>query len=260
MLDRPDRLSFEISERDLGSLIAALAHYSEQARSNPQGFPFRFFSRADLDNLQDLWRRAQERLDVHRGHYPALGADRSFAVAYHVTGTRFAENRGRIVLEGESFHRVLEWLPEPGLQRLFALKEDQRLPLEGTQTIYCHRFSAGYAWEVLGSDRFPEPPFLLTDQPDCRSIYRGPVAIRLARWEEPLTRDFENALKTQGARTDALIGDGWFGRLRIEAGDRSRGVLEAFAKEGVDLIPGEEFVARWVHEDGVDFGWLRIET
>jgi hypothetical protein len=52
-------------------------------------------------------------------------------------------------------------------------------------------------------------------------------------------------------------GDGWFGIIRVDAHDRTRGRLEAFSCEGARLAPGERTV-RWAGEGQV-FGQVLIE-
>jgi hypothetical protein len=201
------------------------------------------------DDYVALLRRVQERLDLRA--FEAYVEE--FGVALWVEAIAFDDQRGRTVLSGPDFHFDLERTTgSPAPRGLLALRSDDRIRLPGVYVASSHRFGVGRAWVAnVAPEQLPEPPLLLTNDEGFRSVFRGRVSFRLSPWARQ-----EFARYNFVGRAVPVEGDGWFGIIRVDAGDRARGHFEAFSREVAAFTAGERTV-RWAGEDQ-EFGQILI--
>ncbi|HWE37992.1 MAG TPA: hypothetical protein VG406_15585 [Isosphaeraceae bacterium] len=229
----PRVIAWETTGHELSLIGAVLDFVCNDGRVEPWEFERRLGGSRDA--LLTLLRRVNERLDA--GRYDDFVDVR--APVLWVEGITFDERRGRTVLECHDFSADLEWDPGDRPRELLALRGDDRLALPGVRALGIHRWSKGWAWEVIGSERLPVPPFLLTDEADCRPVFRGDVLLRPAADEAVRAIDAHARLES----AVPLVGDRWFGVVHLDPGDRRRGRLAAFGREDVRLTSGEAVVA-----------------
>lgn len=246
----PAPVAWDVSVYELTLISNVLNLVGNDGRIEDWEFKRRLGGSRDV--LLTLLRRVNEQLDRQRH----AGLVDVRAVAFWVEGVTFREWRGRTVLDGLDFSTDLEWATddEPRPPRpLLALRGDDRLALPEVLVANVHRFSQGWEWEVIGSEHLPEPPFLLTDEADCRPVFRGPVLLRPTPWAD---EEIARALRFESAVP--VLGDRWFGAIRVAESDHGRGYLEAFSREAVRL-PRGEMVARWAGQDQ-EFGQVTIAS
>jgi acetyl esterase/lipase len=90
----------------------------------------------------------------------------------------------------------------------------------------------GWHWSMSEPWRYPEPPFLLTNDPAYRLIYHGRVAIEPA----PNIRAWIIGNCQEGVTWDVPItGNGWLGMVRIAGCDFDHALLWAYSNRDVQL-------------------------
>ncbi len=175
------------------------------------------------------------------------------AVLLWVEDIDFDQRRSATVLYGHDFREDFDWSWAEIPPDLFALRCGERLIVPDVQVAKVHRFSKGWAWETTTPERLPEPPFLLTDDSDCRLVFRGRVNIHPTAWgREEVEAQFEQC----GCSQVPLLGSGWFGILQVDARNHTLGELQAFSRECMQL-PGSELAVSGVGEDE-EFGQLSV--
>jgi hypothetical protein len=167
------------------------------------------------------------------------------AVLLWVQEIAFDQQRRATVLYGHDFREDFRWLFVDIPPDLFALRCGERLPVRGVEVANVHRSSQGWAWETTTPDRLPQPPFLLTDDSECRSVLRGTVGIRPTAWGRD---EVEAQFEELGISPVPVLGCGWFGVVQVDVHDHSCGELAAFSREGVKLQASEVAVS-WAGED-----------
>lgn len=107
----------------------------------------------------------------------------------------------------------------------YAHRGDKTYWLANDVVGHVHSNPGGWNWWVKSSTKFPEPPFLLTDDPCLFPAYNGKVSIRPTQLAGELLR---------GIPLMSLSGPGWLGVLDVTPGELAagRGRLIAFSPTG----------------------------
>ncbi|WP_406700138.1 hypothetical protein V5E97_15015 [Singulisphaera sp. Ch08] len=124
---------------------------------------------------------------------------------------RSEQRQGAIVLHGHDFRNALcmPWLDIPS--NLYTVQPHGRELIRDVNVSNVRRYGSGWEWETTTPEKFPEPPFLLTDDETCRLVFNGPVLVTSTE-KEP----YDPAWQLYGVLSEQLIGPSWFGGLIFE--------------------------------------------
>ena len=139
----------------------------------------------------------------------------------------FDEKRKSHVLYGCDLRGAFEWPSADVSDKLYILRPLERSVFTGVDVSYAHRINRGWEWETTTPDLFPEPPYLLTDDEDCKCVLDCEVAI----YPTEVTNELiQGDLYWYGYSLEPLIGEGWFGVIRVESHDATKAHITAFAR------------------------------
>ena len=93
-----------------------------------------------------------------------------------------------------------------------------------------HVHNRGWLWRTDHPEKFPEPPFLLTDDADSVPAHDGPVAIRPTESIRSLIAG--EVTESSGRFVQPLMGQGWAGVLKVTRAEADHSHLVAFSKSG----------------------------
>jgi len=143
----------------------------------------------------------------------------------------FGEGPRDVLLEVIEFDDRFSW--EYGNPPVwYALRGDQRYRLDGDDAHHVHVCNKGWRWETKSTARFPEPPFLLTDDADLLPAYEGAVGLRPT--EQAQGELLGKLVEGSGRFITPLSGTGWLGILIVTRDEPAsdRGHLIAFSSTG----------------------------
>ncbi len=164
----------------------------------------------------------------------------------------FSEQRGAHVVFGHDFRDDYGWLGGEFPSELIVFRNRERLALRGINIANVHRFGKGREWETTTPEGLPKPPFLLTDDLQCRLMFEGQISFTPTSWAaDEIAAQFEE----YGISPVPLFGCGWFGVLEVGPNDCKKGHLLAFSREPLKLADGYDM--RWAGEDE-DFGHVEV--
>ncbi len=158
--------------------------------------------------------------------------DTNPGIIFVVTAIDRADHSEHAVLAGFDFGSVFGKSLPMTRDCLFALTKRDIHRVDGSKVRITHRRNAGWTWTVGDVERYPEPPFLLTDDPSIRSIFHGNVLLYPTEEARSL---IAGELKYYGKCETPIQGENWFGWLTISSTRIDQGLLLAFSGSVVEL-------------------------
>jgi hypothetical protein len=123
----------------------------------------------------------------------------------------------------------------------YAWRGGERVSLGRDDVRRLHVLNRGWLWRSDHPERFPEPPFLLTDDSDTAPAHDRPVTIRPSESIRSLIAG--EVTEGSGRYIQLLMGQGWAGVLIVTRADADRGHLVAFSRSGTIPDPVAEELA-----------------
>jgi hypothetical protein len=172
---------------------------------------------------------ADVQLDAARGEYNLLGFD---------FGAHFGHTAGSL----------------DTTRTAVAISKSAAVNIVSSDLRCVHRFGEGWKWISRDVDRFPERPFLLTNDSNYCMIYSGDVSVAPLPDVRSLIL---GGIEYHGAFESPIIGSGWIGWLVISSREVTRGSMLAFSNE-LGALPAQcDDVS--MPDSREDFGTIRAD-
>src|SRR5579871_5511833 len=103
--------------------------------------------------------------------------DTDSGILVFVTGLDSDNKTDSFTLSGFDFGPTFGKSPPETLEHLSALTQHDKQFIQKPDLKKIHRWSAGWNWYVENLEKYPDPPFLLTDSPDVRLVFHGIIFV-----------------------------------------------------------------------------------